>query len=84
MPRPQLPTPPGPERKPSFHTYLAFRDRVDIRRKKPQNRHLRVFGCKAYAPYPYTLNKFNMLMALDPRARIGYFVGYNSTMEFRG
>ena len=31
-----------------FHTYLAFRDGIVVEHRKPQQAHLKVYGCKAY------------------------------------
>ena len=48
-------------------------------RKKPRLSHLYPFGCKAYA-LNYDIPK---RQKLQPRALIGYFIGYNSTNVFR-
>ncbi len=32
-----------------FYTYLAYRDGIVVKDRKPQQAHLRVFGCKAFA-----------------------------------
>jgi GAG-pre-integrase domain len=66
-----------------FHTYLAFRDGVVIDHKKPQVAHLKVYGCKAYALTTETLKKANRLQRLNPKAWLGYLVGYDSTNKFR-
>jgi hypothetical protein len=48
-------------------------------RLKPKLSHLRAYGCKAYA-----LNKNRArLDKLDPRAFVGYLVGYESTNIYR-
>ncbi len=66
-----------------FHTYVAFQNGIDIQPRKPQNGHLRVFGCKAFVPTTDALLKRNRMRKLDPRNWIGYLVGYNSTNIYR-
>jgi transposase InsO family protein len=51
--------------------------------KKPQLSHLRAYGCRAYAMTADAQLKKNRLRKLDPRAHIGYLVGYDSTNIFR-
>jgi transposase InsO family protein len=51
--------------------------------KKPQLAHLKAFGCRAYAMTPEAQLKKNRLRKLDPRAHIGYLVGYDSTNIYR-
>ena len=50
---------------------------------KPIIHHLRVYGCKAFALSTATLKKTNRLKRLEPRAWIGYLVGYASTNQYR-
>jgi len=66
-----------------FHTRLAFREGVVIRNRKPEEVHLRVYGCKAFAMTPDAQLKRNRLQRFEPRAWIGYLVGYDSTNIFR-
>ena len=50
-----------------------------LHQKKPSLAHLHVYGCRAYP-----LNKhIPRLQKLEPRAHIGYLVGYDSTNIFR-
>jgi hypothetical protein len=51
--------------------------------RKPQLAHLRAYGCRAYAMTENAQLKKKRLRKLDPRAHIGYLVGYNSTNIFR-
>ena len=51
--------------------------------KKPQLSHLRAYGCRAYAMTADAQLKKNRLRKLDPRAHIGYLVGYDSTNIYR-
>ncbi|KAM4067449.1 reverse transcriptase (RNA-dependent DNA polymerase) [Hirsutella rhossiliensis] len=51
--------------------------------KTAQLAHLRAYGCKAYAMTSNAQLKRKRLQKLDPRAHIGYLVGYNSTNIFR-
>ncbi|EDN07033.1 predicted protein [Histoplasma mississippiense (nom. inval.)] len=45
--------------------------------------HLRAYGCRAYAKIPNEILNRNRSQKLDPRAHIGYLVGYDSTNIFR-
>jgi len=60
-----------------FHTYLSGRA------TKPQLAHLKAYGCRAYAMTANAQLKKKRLMKLDPRAHIGYLVGYASTNIYR-
>jgi Integrase core domain. len=51
--------------------------------KKPQLVHLKVYGCRAYAMTADAQLKKNRKWKLNPRAYIGYLVGYDSTNIFR-
>jgi hypothetical protein len=61
-----------------FYTYLA-----NGRSRKPQLAHLKAYGCRAYAMTSDAQLKKKRLSKLDPRAHIGYLVGYNSTNIYR-
>ncbi|RMZ92256.1 hypothetical protein DV736_g455, partial [Chaetothyriales sp. CBS 134916] len=50
---------------------------------KPQLAHLKVYGCRAYAMTKKAQLKESRLQKLEPRAHIGYLVGYNSTNIYR-
>jgi hypothetical protein len=67
----------------SFYSYLAFRDGIVVKDRKPDQTHLRAYGCKAYAMYTEAMAKKNRLLKLKPKAWIGYLVGYNSTNIYR-
>ncbi|OAQ57457.2 polyprotein [Pochonia chlamydosporia 170] len=66
-----------------FYTFVAERDGVAIDGRKPDQRHLRVYGCKAFAMTREALRKSNRLERMNPRAWIGYLVGYQSTNIYR-
>lgn len=66
-----------------FHTYVAQRDGIVVESRKPQQAHLRVYGCKAYAMKPDAQRRLATKHKLDPRAWIGYLVGYQSTNIYR-
>ncbi len=66
-----------------FHTRLAHRDGVVIEERKPQQAHLKVYGCKAYYMTTDALKKTNRLDRLKSRAWIGFLVGYDSTNVYR-
>ena len=65
-----------------FYSYLAERD-GQTTPKRPQLAHLKAYGCRAYAMTRDAQLKRNKKMKLDPRAHIGYLVGYDSTNIFR-
>ncbi|KJZ72743.1 hypothetical protein HIM_07935 [Hirsutella minnesotensis 3608] len=52
-------------------------------KRKPAQEHLRVYGCKAFAMTPAAQKKTNRLKKLDPRAWIGYLIGYTSSNVYR-
>ncbi|KAK4059697.1 hypothetical protein Purlil1_14334 [Purpureocillium lilacinum] len=66
-----------------LYTFLAERDGVPCERSKPDQRHLRVYGCKAFAMTRDAMRHSNRLEKLNPRAWIGYLVGYQSTNIYR-
>ena len=63
--------------------YECFYIQPGGQRKKPNLAHLRVFGCRAYAMTPTAQKKGQRLKRLDPRAWIGYLLGYDSTNVYR-
>jgi hypothetical protein len=66
-----------------FHTYLAHRDGVVVPDRKPQQAHLKVYGCKAFALTMEYLKKEKRLHRFNPKAWLGYLVGYDSTNVYR-
>ncbi|EXU94611.1 integrase core domain protein, partial [Metarhizium robertsii] len=66
-----------------FFTFLANRDGIADRHYKPDLRHLRVYGCKAFAMTKDAMAKRKRRQKLNPRAWIGYLVGYQSTNIYR-
>ncbi|KAL2137689.1 hypothetical protein VTI28DRAFT_8559 [Corynascus sepedonium] len=63
--------------------YEKFYSQPGEQRKKPDISHLRVFGCKAYVMTPMAQRKEERLKRLEPRAWIGYLLGYDSTNVYR-
>jgi hypothetical protein len=69
-----------------FYTYL---DKLEAEGqgqpelRKPQLAYLKAYGCRAYAMTKDAKLKRKRLMKLDPRAHIGYLVGYDSTNIYR-
>ncbi|XP_044723699.1 integrase core domain-containing protein [Hirsutella rhossiliensis] len=51
--------------------------------KKPPLEHLRAYGCKAFAMTTTAQKKAERLKKLNPRAWIGYLVGYTSSNVYR-
>lgn len=66
-----------------FHTYIAHHDGIVSKDRKPYIDHLRVYGCKTFAMTTQVQRKSNRPHKLDPRAFVGYLVGYRSTNIFR-
>ncbi|KAF7136791.1 hypothetical protein CNMCM5793_006309 [Aspergillus hiratsukae] len=66
-----------------FHTYIAHSEGVVVEDRKPQQAHLKVYGCKAFAMTPEAQKKEKRLQRFKPRAWIGYLVGYDSTNIYR-
>ena len=62
-----------------FHKYVAQSNGVALEHRKPNQAHLGVFGCKAFAMTANALKKTNRLQRLNPKAWIGYLVRYNLT-----
>jgi hypothetical protein len=74
-----------------FYTYLGQQENArnndgndtgDTTRK-PHLAHLKVYGCRVYAMTRNSQKKINRLAKLEPRAHIGYLVGYDSINIFR-
>lgn len=66
-----------------FHTYIAHKDGTVVDDRKPSQTHLRAYGCKAFALTTDAQTKSNRLQRLNPKAWIGYLVGYSSTNIYR-
>ncbi|KAL6362809.1 hypothetical protein LRP88_04119 [Fusarium phalaenopsidis] len=66
-----------------FHTAIAQRDGHGQERKVPYLGHLRTYGSKAFAITQDALKGRNKRQRLNPRAWIGYLVGYQSTNIYR-
>jgi len=70
-----------------FYTYLGQQenagDTAGDTARKPQIAHLKAYGCRAYAMTKDAQLKRKRLLKLDPRAHIGYLVGYDSTNIYR-
>ncbi|KID82485.1 polyprotein [Metarhizium guizhouense ARSEF 977] len=67
-----------------FFTFLANRDGTAVRQYKPDLRHLRVYGCKAFAMTKDAMAKRKRRQTLNPRAWIGYLVEETSQEESHG
>ncbi|RYP53280.1 hypothetical protein DL770_010999 [Monosporascus sp. CRB-9-2] len=66
-----------------FHTYQMYREGMMVTDRKPHLGHLRVYGYKAYALTKSVQRKQNRKRKLDPKAWIGYLVGYQSSNIYR-
>lgn len=56
---------------------------TETRRRYPDLRNLRVYGCKAYAMTTGAMKKEKRKKRFEPRAWIGYLVGYTSSTTYR-
>lgn len=66
-----------------FHIKASRKIGLNMQSFKPQQAHLRVFGCKAFALTPDYMIKKNRRQRFNPKAWIGYLVGYDSTNIYR-
>ena len=68
-----------------FYTYLDQEVGTDLEPilRRPQLAYLKAYGCRAYAMTKDAQLKKKRLFKLDPRAHIGYLVGYDSTNIYR-
>ena len=66
-----------------FFTSIAFKNGVVTSPRKPNQSHLRAYGCKAFAMTDDTKRGKSRLQRFDPKAWIGYLVGYQSSNIFR-
>ena len=66
-----------------FYTRMAHREGVVVDRRKPDQTHLRTYGCKAYAMTTTAQKKQQRLQRLNPKAWIGFLIGYNSSNIYR-
>jgi hypothetical protein len=66
-----------------FYKYLGQQEGTGNTARKPQLAHLKAYGCRAYAMTKDAQLKRKRLLKLDPRAHIGYLVGYDSTDIYR-
>jgi hypothetical protein len=62
-----------------FFTAIAFQNGIVTSPRKPNLSHLRAYGCKAFAMTDDTKRGKGRLQRFDPKAWIGYLVGYRST-----
>jgi hypothetical protein len=65
-----------------FHGYLGERDGIEGSHT-PETAHLKAYGCVAYAAITTYKRGLSKLRKLDPRADVGYLVGYDSTNIYR-
>lgn len=66
-----------------FFTRTAYQNGIATRPRKPDQTHLRAYGCKAFAMTDDTKRGKSRLQRLDPKAWIGYLIGYRSSNIFR-
>jgi hypothetical protein len=66
-----------------FFTRAAAMNGIVTGPRKPNQAHLRAYGCKAFAMTDDTHRGKSRLQRLDPKAWIGYLVGYQSTNIYR-
>jgi hypothetical protein len=70
-----------------FHQIQQTADELDNNlpedEHKPYQAHLKVYGCKAFAMTHEAMKNMNRLARLNPKAWIGYLVGYDSCNIYR-
>ena len=66
-----------------FFTTVALLNGIVTQPRKPSLGHLKAYGCKAFAMSDDTRRGKSKLQRLDPKAWIGYLVGYRSTNIWR-
>ncbi|KAF7576644.1 hypothetical protein PtrM4_008840 [Pyrenophora tritici-repentis] len=66
-----------------FFTRAAATNGIVTGPRRPNQAHLRAYGCKAFAMTDDTHRGKSRLQRLDPKAWIGYLVGYQSTNIYR-
>ncbi|KAI1671854.1 hypothetical protein L13192_02716 [Pyrenophora tritici-repentis] len=66
-----------------FYTHAAAMNGIVTGPRKPNQAHLKAYGCKAFAMTDDTHRGKSRLQRLDPKAWIGYLVGYQSTNIYR-
>lgn len=66
-----------------FFTRVAALNGIVTGPRKPNQTHLKAYGCKAFAMTNDTHRGKSRLQRLDPKAWIGYLVGYQSTNIYR-
>jgi hypothetical protein len=66
-----------------FFTKVAFNNGIVTSLRKPNLAHLKAYGSKAFALSDDTRRGKSRLQRLDPKAWIGYLVGYQSSNIYR-
>lgn len=66
-----------------FQSAIAKKRRIPQPDKRPNQAHLKVYGCRAFAMTTDAHKKANRLDRLAPRAWLGYLVGYQSSNIYR-
>jgi hypothetical protein len=66
-----------------FFTRIAALNGIVPGLRKPSQAHLKAYGCKAFAMTDDTHRGKSRLQRLDPKAWVGYLVGYQSTNIYR-
>ena len=66
-----------------FYTRMAHREGVVVDHRKLDQTHLWAYGCKAYAMTTVAQKKQQRLQRLNPKAWIGFLIGYSSLNIYR-
>jgi len=66
-----------------FYSFLTKRQPLPVSDRRPDESHLRVYGCKAYAMTSAAQRKERRLERFEPKAWLGYLVGYNAASIYR-
>ena len=62
-----------------YYTFLAFRDGISVLHRRPNQAHLKAYGCKAFVLIKGKGSNTDKLHRMNPRGWIGYLVGYRSS-----
>src|ERR1700726_927994 len=70
-------------RKRQIDDFYSYQSILQSQSKRPIQAHLRAYACKAFAMTTSAQKKAHRLRRLDPKAWIGYLIGYNSSNIYR-
>ncbi|EAQ91982.1 hypothetical protein CHGG_00217 [Chaetomium globosum CBS 148.51] len=66
-----------------FHTQIGTHAGGFAQARKPEGTHLKAYGCKAYAMTAKAQEKKDRIRRFNPKAWVGYLIGYQSSNIYR-